>query len=52
MERILASGATPTIPSGPILSGPPSVPCPAIMEAIHVPCSPQLGLSGEVCTPV
>ena len=31
---------------------PPSWPWPAISEAIQVPCMPQFGLSGEVCTPV
>ena len=47
MDSTLDSGATPTMPLPP-----PSCPCPAISEAIQVPCTPQLGLPGGVCTPV
>src|ERR1044071_9802194 len=48
MDRIFACGATPLMPSVP--AGP--CPCPAISEAIQVPCMPQLPSLDEVPTPL
>ena len=47
MDSTLACGAMPMTPLPP-----PSWPCPAISDAIQVPCTPQSALDGLVLTPV
>src|SRR4029453_16168754 len=46
IDRIRAAGAVPVTPLRP-----PSWPCPAISDAIQVPCTPQSLLDGRVVTP-
>lgn len=46
IESTVAFGATPVIPL------PAPCPWPAMSEAIHVPCMPQLGFDGGVWTPL
>src|SRR5215469_797877 len=47
MDSSLACGATPMIPLPP-----PSCPWPAMIDAIQVPCTPQLESDDEVLSPV
>src|SRR5206468_4518977 len=47
IARIRAAGAVRVTPLRP-----PSWPCPAISDAIQVPCTPQSLLDGRVVTPV
>src|SRR5580693_6168460 len=47
IDSTVDSGALPMMPLVP-----PSWPCPAIREAIQVPCTPQFGSDGGVLTPV
>ena len=48
IDSTRARGATPMIP----LPSPPPWPCPAISDAIQVPCMPHSELDAGVCTPV